>query len=151
MAERWVLDTNVYIQALRDRERLAALKRFRLRAGERLLVSAVVALELRAGALTADHVTAVETILTLYGDRDRVVVPSFDAYVQTGRVLAALATKERMPVATAPRSFTNDVLLAVSCRDADVTLITGNIGNVGDFTTIRRHLRGFRFETAVPG
>jgi predicted nucleic acid-binding protein len=147
MPDRWVLDTNVYVRALRDRDQLAALKRFRLRAGERLLVNAVVALELRAGAITSDHVTAVETILTLYGNRDRVVVPSFDAYVQTGRVLAALATKEHMPLATAPRSLVNDVLLATSCREADAVLITGN---ASDFTTIRRHLRGFRFESALP-
>lgn len=142
MAETFALDTNVYISALRSRERLLALKRFRLRAGTRMRVSAVVALELRAGALTRAHEDAVEELVAPYVSRDWVLVPSFECYVQAGRVLSAIAQKERTSLASAPRSFVNDVLLAASCRENDVTLVTEN---ARDFKAIQRHLRGFRF------
>jgi len=145
--DRWALDTNVYIRALRNRHELADLKRFRVRAQARLLVSAIVALELRAGAPTAAHVTAVDDLLELYVRRDRVIVPSFDAYVQAGRIIATAATKERFPLAEAPRSFINDVILATSCRESDVVLVTDN---TRDFTMIQRHLKGFRFASTFP-
>jgi predicted nucleic acid-binding protein len=147
MADRWVLDTNIYIKALRNRQELADLKRFRIRARARLLVSAVVALELRAGALTAGHAAAVDDLVKVYTDRARVIVPSFDAYMQGGRVLAAIAMKERLPLADAPRSLVNDVILAASCRESDVVLVTEN---ARDFSMIQRHLKGFRFLTALP-
>ena len=142
MPELFALDTNVYITALRSRERLAELKRFLLRVGNRTRVNAVVALELRAGALTRAHEQAVEELFAPYVSRDRVLVPSFECYVQAGRVLSALAHRERLAIADAPRSFVNDVLLAASCRENDATLVTEN---ARDFKAIQRHLRGFRF------
>jgi predicted nucleic acid-binding protein len=147
VADLWVLDTNVYIKALRDRQRLADLKRFRVRARTRLWLSAVVALELRAGAVTAAHTDALEDLLTIYTDRARVIVPSSDAYLQAGRAIAALAAKERFALAEAPRSFINDVVLAASCREAGALLVTGNSR---DFITIQRHLKGFRFQGEFP-
>jgi predicted nucleic acid-binding protein len=147
VADRWVLDTNVYIRALRERQRLADLKRFRVRARTRLWLSAVVALELRAGAVTTEHVEALEDLLKIYTDRDRVVIPTFDAYLQSGRIIAALATKERLALGDAPRSFVNDVILATSCREAGALLVTDN---TRDFITIQRHLKGFRFQAELP-
>ncbi|HVX40698.1 MAG TPA: type II toxin-antitoxin system VapC family toxin [Gemmatimonadaceae bacterium] len=142
MSELVALDTNVYISALRSRERLLALKRFRLRSGHRMRLSAVVALELRAGALTRAHEDAVEELVAPYLARDLVLGPSFECFVQAGRVLSSLAQRERGSLADAPRSFINDVLLAASCRENDVTLVSEN---ARDFKTIQRHLRGFRF------
>jgi predicted nucleic acid-binding protein len=147
MADLWVLDTNIYIRALRDRQRLADLKRFRVRARARLWLSAVVGLELRAGAGTAAHAQALEDLLTIYIDRERLVVPSFDAYQQAGRIIATLAHKERFALADAPRSFINDALLAASCREAGAVLVTEN---TRDFITIQRHLKGFQFQTDYP-
>jgi predicted nucleic acid-binding protein len=146
VVDRCVLDSNVYIHALRSRDQLARLKRFMLRAGTRLHVHAVVALELRAGAPTKGHELAVESLLAPYADRSRVVVPSFEAFRQAGRLLCALSVKERMSLATAPASLTNDALLAASCREAEMVLVTDNARH---FDLIRRHLRGFRF--VAPG
>ena len=42
-------------------------------------------------------------------------------------------------------SLVNDVLIATSCREARVRLVTEN---AGDFATLQRHLRGFRFVAA---
>lgn len=142
MADLYALDTNVYIRALRDPAARVRLKRFLLRAGHRVRLSAVVALELRAGARSPAQERAVEALLSPYARRERVVVPGFDAFAQAGRVVAALATRERM-TQPAP-SFTNDVLLASSCRESGVVLVTEN---QGDFASIQRHLRGFHFAT----
>lgn len=133
------LDSNVYIQSLRDMESRIRFKRLLLRAGVRLRVNAVVALELRAGARSPAGERAVEELIEPYAQRGRVIVPSFEAYVQAGRVLASLGMRDR--VSTSP-SFTNDVVIASSCREADALLVTSNHR---DFSIIQRHLRGFRF------
>jgi predicted nucleic acid-binding protein len=141
VAESYVLDANVYIRALRDRERLIQLKRFLLRIGLRLRVNAVVALELLAGARTGAHERAVSDLLAAYVTRGRVIVPSFDAYAQGGRVLAALASRQGVDVSRAG-SLVDDVLIAASCREAQARLVTENVGH---FAAIQRYLRGFRF------
>jgi predicted nucleic acid-binding protein len=139
--QRIALDTNIYIHALRQPDRLAALKRFLRQAGDRVRLHAVVALELRAGARDDAQLAAVEQLVRPYAENDRIVVPSFEAFLQAGRVLAAVAARERMPLAEAPRSL-NDVLIATSCREADTVLITEN---ARDFAAIQRHVRGFAF------
>ena len=144
MTAGFALDTNIYIDALRDRAQLGELKTFLSRYGARVWLSGIVAMELGAGALTAEQARAVESFVHPYASRERVLGVSFAACRQAGRVLAALATRERVRVTTAPRSLTNDVLIAASCREANVTLITRNFR---DFAKIRKHLSGFRFET----
>ena len=142
--ELYALDTNVYVRALRERDRLVRLKRFLIRTGNRLRVNATVALELRAGARTLAQEQAIADLLAAYADRERVMVPSFDAYLQCGRVLASLATHEGVDIARAG-SLVNDVMIATSCREQGVRLVTEN---ARDFTTIQRYMRGFRFTGA---
>ncbi len=147
MALLYAIDTNLYIRALRDAEELARLKRFLLRAGTRLHVAGVVALELRAGARSDAQRAAVESLLAPYAGRGRVIAPSFAAYVEAGRVLAALVERERLVLATAPPSLRYDALLAASCREAGAVLLTANDR---DFARIKRHMRGFAYEAAWP-
>ena len=142
MADVYALDTNVYIEALRNAGRLARLKKFLLRAGARVRFSAVVALELRAGARARVQEKAVDDLLAPYAEREQIVVPTFRAYVEAGRVLAALSVRERVALGSAPPSLRNDALLAASCRESEVVLVTENSR---DFAAIQRHLRGFRF------
>ena len=141
MGELWALDTNVYIRALRDSDTFTRLKRFLIRAGTRLRVSGVVALELRAGARTAAQEDAVGDLIAAYVARERTIVPSLSAYVEGGRVLSALGARDGVDIARAG-SLVNDVLIATSCREAGVRLVTEN---THDFALIQRHLRGFRF------
>lgn len=97
MAARFALDTNVYIEALRDRDRLRALQGFLARAGLRVLVAGVVALELRAGALTAAQASALETLIDTYARRGRVFGVSFEALWQAGRVWPRWPDREDRP------------------------------------------------------
>jgi predicted nucleic acid-binding protein len=135
------LDTNVYIQALRDTERLRLLKRFLLQQGTRVRMASVVAMELRAGARTRAQQGAVNSLLDSYVSRARVVVPSFEAFVQSGRVVAELSLKKAVSETAMHRLF-SDALLAASCREADVALVTAN---VREFALIKPLLKGFRF------
>jgi predicted nucleic acid-binding protein len=144
VAELYALDANVYIRALRDRDRLSLLKRFLIRSGMRVRVNAVVALELQAGARTPSQERAVSDLVESYVARNRVIVPSFEAYWQGGRVLAALAVREGMDTSRSG-SLANDVMIATSCREAGIKLITENVEH---FAAVQRHLRGFRFAEA---
>lgn len=147
MPDIFALDTSIYIRGLRDAVALAELKAFRKRAGLRMVISGVVAMELGAGAMTEQHEAAVSDLLDPYAARGLVVPVSYASCMQAGRVLAALARHERIDLARAPRSLTNDVLIAASCREAGVVLVTDNSR---DFTRIQRHLRGFRFVSPWP-
>jgi predicted nucleic acid-binding protein len=143
----FAIDTSVYIRALRNTDALAELKAFRKRAGLRLAVAAVVAMELGAGAITDEHEASVDELVAPYVARGMVLPVSFEACRQAGRVLAALSRHEHIDLARAARSLTNDVLIAASCREAGVVLVTDN---ARDFSAIQRHLRGFRFVSPWP-
>jgi len=146
MADLYVLDTNVYVGALRNRDELQQLKQFLLRAGMRVRVDGIVAMELLAGAGSSEHVDAVKALLAPYMLRDWTTAPSFVACTEAGRVIAELAFGKRGRRTIAP-SLTNDALLAASCRDAGAALVTKNSA---DFTALQRHLRGFRFLAPWP-
>lgn len=140
MAESFALDSNVYVVALRDSAGLAALKRFHLNFGTRTRLHAVVALELRAGVRSPAHASALESLVEPYAERDRVIVPSFEAYLHAGRALSALADREGWQSGD-PEALA-DALLAASCREEKVTLVTANVRH---FAALQRQLRGFRF------
>lgn len=144
MASLFALDSNIYIAALCDRERLIRLKRFLIRTGTRLRLSAVVALELRAGARTAAQAEAVQALVEPYDEREQVIVPSFGAYVESGRALAALGAREGVDLSRTTALFA-DALIATSCREAGVTLVTEN-GR--DFAALQRQVRGFKYAGA---
>jgi predicted nucleic acid-binding protein len=140
---RWVLDTNVYVRASREREARAALDDFHNRRFVQTDFAATVWLELQIGARSGDEQADLDQLVGVF----EMLVPSGRAFQQGGRVLAALATVEGIDPATARPSFHHDVLLACTVREHRRTLITYN---TGDFARIRRHLRGFRFAAPFP-
>jgi predicted nucleic acid-binding protein len=58
-----------------------------------------------------------------------------------------MARKEGLEIGRVSRSFANDVLLALSCREEGCVLVTEN---ERDFQRIRRHV-SFEFERPWPG
>ena len=58
-----------------------------------------------------------------------------------------MATRERLDIARMSKSFANDVLLALSCREAGCVLVTDN---ERDFQRIRRFVQ-FDFTNPWPG
>ncbi len=82
--------------------------------------------------------------LTRFTQRGRLLAPSADGWLESGRVLRTLVEEEGIELARVSNAFGNDVLLAVTCREHGVCVVTENVRN---FTRIRRHLR---FEFAAP-
>lgn len=132
---RYVLDTQLYVRAFRDSAANAALQLFHTAFAPFEYLSAVVVQELRAGTRRADAGKLQRLVLDPFERRGRVVTPTYDAWKRGGEVLAALAALEGLELGRVPRSFVNDVLLALSCREAGVTLVTENRD---DFERIRR-------------
>jgi predicted nucleic acid-binding protein len=125
--KRFVLDSNLYIEASRNSEsakELAAFSKGRL---PRLFFHAVVAQEIIAGATTPAWRTEIEkNIVGPFERRGRLVTPTFRDWKRSGEIVAELIEKRRLPRGGVPRSFLNDVLLAASCRQEGLTLVTKN-------------------------
>jgi len=133
---KYVLDTNLFIHAFRDPAANAALQRFHQLFAPFEYLSAVVVQELRAGVRSPAARKALErNVLDLYIRRGRLVTPSARAWEESGDLLATLAREDGLDLARVSKAFGNDVLLALSCREAGLVLVTEN---TSDFTRIAR-------------
>lgn len=131
---KYVLDTNLFIAGLRHVEAKTQLQAFHSAFAPFEYLSAVVVQELRAGTQDGEDLRVLERhVLEPFERRGRVLTPSYAAWGQAGDVLRELG-RNGAPVGQA-RSFSNDVLLALSCREAGMTLVTENLR---DFRRIRR-------------
>jgi predicted nucleic acid-binding protein len=144
---KYALDTNVYALALASTEAADELSGFlRGHVGETFL-HAVVMQELRVGARTPAQVTALVTgVIEPFARRGRLIVPSARAFLECGRVLVDLIVREGLVYAETGRSLVNDVLIATSCREHGVVLITRD----RDFERIGRYVRGLRTKESFP-
>lgn len=146
---KYTLDTNIYIAAFRKPTEWAALVRFTEAYTPALYMTSVVAHELLAGA-RASAAAAVSAaglstaILRPYESRGRVAAPSYKFWCVAGTVRAALADRGHITVSG---SFLNDILLAVTCREHGLALVTSN---TRDFAAIKAELPGFRFVAPYP-
>jgi predicted nucleic acid-binding protein len=142
---KYVLDANCYIDASRDAGAWRALAQFTLWAAPRLWLSSVVAAELRAGARSArDRKQLETTVLGPFVRRGRVLTPSAAAWDALGLTLATLRRRKGLQLGEVRRGFALDILMAYSCRESGVVLVTRN---ARDMARIRRV---FTFEYAAP-
>ncbi len=144
---RYVLDTNLYIAANRDRIAAEALVGFYAANLPVTYLHATVAQELMLGALDAAGRRQVrEAYLRPFEARGRVIVPSYQAWVRSGELVAMLVQRGVLSPGGFTRSFLNDALLATSCREHGLTLITAN---ARDFARLQQVER-FEFEAPWP-
>jgi len=147
LERKFLLDTNLFIQGFRDPQANASLQRFHHLFAPFEYLSAVVAQELRAGARSRDDRRLLERhVLSLYRRRGRLVTPSAHAWEDSGDVLAELGRREGLDLGRLSKAFGNDVLLALSCREAGIVLVTDN---ARDFQRIARVL-SFEFVKPWP-
>lgn len=136
LARKYVLDTNLFIRAFRESTANTELQRFHQLFAPFEFLSVVVAQELRAGARSASDRQRLERhVLDIYARRGRMVTPSEQAWHDSGDVLAELVRREKLELARVTKAFGNDVLLALSCRETGLVLITEN---QRDFARISR-------------
>jgi predicted nucleic acid-binding protein len=144
---KYALDTNILIDSFRDRTAEAAFLAFLERALPVTFMSAVVMQELAAGARTREQARELErSVFKPFERRGRVFAPTTAAFVNSGRLLAAVADREGWNAIYENPSLLNDALLAASCRERGITLIT----NDGDFGRFLQFLGGWRYVTPWP-
>jgi predicted nucleic acid-binding protein len=137
---RVVIDTNLYIDWLNAGRHEGVLF-------ERDVVkflSAVVMLELYAGAFSPRDRRVVRGVVAAFERADRILVPSGAVYEDAGHVLRGLQRLRGYPVATSS-SVVNDVLIALSARSIGASVVTSN---ARDFAAIHE-VRPFKL-TVVP-
>lgn len=145
---KYVLDTRLFIDAFRDPTTNEALQRFHRAFAQSEYLSVVVAQELRAGIGQGRDRKALERNgLGVFERSGRTFAPSASAWHRSGDLLSDMARKEGLEIDRVSKSFANDVLLALSCREAGCVLVTGNDR---DFQRIRRYVP-FDFVKPWPG
>jgi predicted nucleic acid-binding protein len=133
---RYTLDANLYISADRDAEWAAGMARFVSAFLPFIYLHAVVAQEVIAGAIDSRRERLIQDeIIGPFERRGRIITPTFGAWKQAGRIISRLVRRKLIAPGGFSRSFVNDCVLAASCRDEGVTLITNN---VHDFALIKR-------------
>ena len=129
---KYAFDTNVFVDGVRTEKTQADILRFLPRAPFTHL-GAVVMQELAAGPQTPQAAKALpDGVFEPFERRRRVFSPSSAAFVESGRVIARLAAREGWQSFDEKPSLVTDALIAVSCREAGVTLITKG----SDFTRL---------------
>ena len=146
---KFVLDTQIFINAFRDPVANETLQRFHRAFSPFEHLSVIVAQELRAGVRRAgDRQTLERNVLAVFKRAGRTITPSAEAWHRSGDLLAEMARQEGWETARVSKAFVNDVLLALSCREAGCVLVTDN---VRDFQRIRRFVPFEFMEPWPPG
>jgi len=144
---RFVIDTNLYVEADRELARAEELERFSTAYLPFIHFHAVVAQELLAGAIDRRREKLIEeSLIQPFERRRRVLTPSFAAWKAAGRILSQLVQRKLMSPGGFKRSFLNDCVLAASCREVGATLVTLNRD---DFRIIEKVMR-FEFTEPWP-
>jgi predicted nucleic acid-binding protein len=135
-SRKYVLDTQLFIQAFHDRGANEALQDFHRVFAPFEYFSVIVAQELRAGVRRPQDRKALEkNVLQVFERANRTITPTADAWHRSGDLLAQMARTEGLEIARVSKAFANDVLLAASCRESGCVLVTDN---ERDFSRIRR-------------
>jgi predicted nucleic acid-binding protein len=146
-ARKYVLDTNLFIKGFRDPAANAELRGFHELFAPFEYLSAVVAQELLGGTRDpVDRGKLERHVLDVYTRRRRVVSPSARTWTLSGIVLAELVRREGLELHRVSKAFGNDVLLALSCRENGLVLVTDN---TGDFERMSR-ITAFEFVRPWP-
>jgi len=130
--ERIVIDTNVYVDWLNEGRHEAIL--FQREAVKYL--SAVVLMELSAGAFSARDRRLVREVTSAFAKVGRILLPTVTIYEEAGDVLRRLQESRGYTVASA-YGLVNDVLIALSARSIGATVITQNERDFVAIQTIR--------------
>lgn len=138
---KYALDTNIYIDAFRDAAAGAAFLRFLERALPLTFLSAIVMQELAAGARNAAQRRELQrSVFGPFIRRGRVFAPSATAFVDSGRLIADVAAREGWNAVRHNSSLLIDALLATSCREQGIALVTSD----GDFDRFASLLKDWR-------
>lgn len=144
---KYALDTNILVDGFRSEQAQADIFTFLNRALPFTYLSAVVMQELAVGARTPQAARHLKHgVFERFQRRRRIFAPSSAAFAESGRVVAMLAAREGWRLLDEKPSLLNDALIAVSCREQGVMLITKDV----DFKRLSPLIRGFRYTAPWP-
>ena len=121
---RLVIDTNIYIDWLNAGRHEDIL--FQRDAVKHL--SAVVLMELRAGACALRDRRLVQRLESVFAKAERILVPPRAVFIEAGDALRRLQARRSFRLDTS-HSIVNDVLIALSARSIGATVVTQNDGD----------------------
>ena len=136
---RYLLDTNLYIAAERDPAKAEELIGFYSAFLPFTYLHAVVVQELLLGAVDARRGRRIrEAYVAPFEARGRIITPTYRSWKRSGELVAALVQRRVIAPGGFGRSFVNDALLAASCRESGLTLITMNVRDVSRLRQVER-------------
>jgi predicted nucleic acid-binding protein len=150
---RYVVDTNLYIEAITTDAGNEALATFQRRFAPFLFQHSTVAQEILAGARgEADYREYHEDWIAPFEDLDRVITPGHAAWLRAALIMTRLVERRVLSPGGFSRSFLNDCLIAASAREHGFVIVTRNRR---DFELIGRVEPRFAFvepwpETSAP-
>lgn len=140
-----LLDTNVYLFAMRSDEGAAFFEHRFLPLVFQTHLSSVVVEELYAGALDARAAGLVESYVGTLERAGRLIAPTFQDWKEAGKLIARVTRKEPSRKSKVQQML-NDILLALCARRIGADLFTFNRD---DFQLIRRY-RPFSLKVLLP-
>lgn len=127
---KYILDTNIYISAVRDPAKAQELIEFYAAYLPFTYFHAAVAQELLLGAIDRRKRRQVEkAFIEPFQSRGRVIVPTYATWRRSGELIGLLIEAGNMRPGSVRRSFLNDAILAASCREFGLTVVTENTGD----------------------
>jgi predicted nucleic acid-binding protein len=130
-----LLDTNVYLFAMRSETGAALFENRFLPLVFQTYVAGVVVEELYAGAIDSQAIRLVEKYVGALERADRVIAPNFQDWKEAGKIIARITRKEPR-LKSKMQQILNDVLIALCARRIGADLYTFNRD---DFDLIHRH------------
>lgn len=125
--ERFVLDTNVFIRAMRNAEARAELAAWQRRMAPHIWQHAVVVSELLVGARDEETWKRWHERWVVPAERvRRILVPDYGIWLRASRIISRLAETGRISPGGVKPSFFNDCLLAASSREQGHVIVTHN-------------------------
>ena len=104
-SRKYVLDSQLFINAFRDADANEALQLFHRVFAPFEHLSVIVAQELRAGVRAHDRKALERHVLKVYERANRTITPSADAWHRSGNLLADMARKEGLEIARVSKAF----------------------------------------------
>jgi predicted nucleic acid-binding protein len=137
--KKYALDTNLYIRAIREAVAAAELQTFYSAFAPATYLSSVVLHELLVGAASVAKSREIrKAVAEPFRRTRRLFTPSADAWEAAADAIAAMTRREKRELRSLPKSLINDYLLAASCRESGMVLVTHNMA---DFEEIRRYIK----------
>ncbi len=136
-----MFDTNIYISFIRNRAHTRAL----LQLGTIKYISAIVLMELWAGAKTRNAERLLSQLQKPYMNNSRVVTLQSYHYITIGNIYSDMDAKYKE--LTKRADFMNDIQIAITALSIGATLYTENVTH---FDIIRSMVKQLKIEYLIP-